>query len=140
MKNTVLHPWHLLVTILAGAVNREQQQTIEYLRTENQVLREKLGKKRIMLTDDQRRRLAVKGKILGRKALESIATIVTPDTIMRWHRQLNMVFPGKQHYARCCARLPVLFHIWDNSSPKWRSALEGRRPEPSPLSYMLDMW
>lgn len=88
MTNTILQPWHLLVTIMAGMVNREQQQTIEYLRTENQVLREKIGKKRIMLNDDQRRRLAVKGKILGRKALENIATIVTPDTILRWHRQL----------------------------------------------------
>ena len=76
MKNTVLKPWNLMVTIMAGLVNREQQQTIEYLRTENQVLREKLGKKRIMLNDDQRRRLAVKGNILGRKALENIATIV----------------------------------------------------------------
>jgi hypothetical protein len=43
-------------------VNRQQQQVIEYLRTENQVLREKLGKRRILLDDDQRRRLAVKGK------------------------------------------------------------------------------
>ncbi len=76
MTNTILHPWHLLVAIIAGAVNREQQRAIEYLRTENQVLREKLGKKRIMLNDDQRRRLAVKGKILERKALENIATIV----------------------------------------------------------------
>jgi transposase InsO family protein len=52
------------------------------------VLKEKLGKKRILLTDDQRRRLAVKGKILGRKALRELTTIVTPDTILRWHRQL----------------------------------------------------
>jgi transposase len=58
------------------------------LRIENQVLKEKLGKKRILLTDDQRRRLAVKGIILGRKALREIATIVTPDTILRWHREL----------------------------------------------------
>ena len=41
-----------------------------------------------MLNDDQRRRLAVKGKVLGREALSNIATIVTPDTIMRWHRTL----------------------------------------------------
>jgi putative transposase len=47
-----------------------------------------LGKKRILLSDDQRRRLAVKGKVLGRKALEEIATIVTPDTLLRWHREL----------------------------------------------------
>ncbi len=74
--------------ILAGWVNREQQETIEYLRTENQVLREKLGKKRILLSNDQRRRLAVKGKILGRKRLQEIGTLFTPDTILHWHRKL----------------------------------------------------
>ena len=84
----VLHPWHLLVLTLSALIEREQEKAIEYLRTENQVLREKLGKGRILLNDDQRRRLAVKGKYLGRKALFELATIVTPDTILRWHRQL----------------------------------------------------
>jgi len=41
-----------------------------------------------LLIDNQRRRLAIKGKILGRKALREISTIFTPDTILRWHRQL----------------------------------------------------
>src|SRR5437870_12964388 len=84
----VLHPWQLLAAILAGWVNREQQQRLEYLRTENQVLKEKFGKKRILLNDDQRRRLAVQGKILGRKVLGEMATLFTPDTILRWHRLL----------------------------------------------------
>lgn len=84
----VLQPWQLLLAALAGWVNREQQQVIEYLRTENQVLKEKLGKKRILLNDDQRRRLAVKGKVLGRKRLEEIGTLFRPDTILRWHRML----------------------------------------------------
>ena len=84
----VLQPWQLLLSILAGWINDEQQKRIEYLRTENQVLREKVGKKRILLDDDQRRRLAVKGKVLGRKALEEIGPLFTPDTILRWHRQL----------------------------------------------------
>ena len=83
-----LQPWQLVLVILAGWINRPQQQVIEYLITENQVLKEKLGKKRILLNDDQRRRLAVKGKILGRKVLQQIATIVTPDTILRWYRRL----------------------------------------------------
>jgi putative transposase len=65
---------------------RAAAKVIEYLRTENQVLREKLGKKRIILSE--RRRLAVKGKCLGRKLLEQIGTLFTPDTILRWHRQL----------------------------------------------------
>jgi putative transposase len=84
----VLRPWQILLVGLAGWINREQRQVIEYLITENQILKEKIGKKRIVLNDDQRRRLAVKGKILGRKILGQIATIVTPDTILRWHRQL----------------------------------------------------
>jgi hypothetical protein len=80
-------PWQLLLLILAGWINRRQQDAIEYLLTENRVLREKLGKNRILLNDDQRRRLAVKGKILGRKMLEQLAGIVAPDTILRWHAE-----------------------------------------------------
>jgi putative transposase len=86
--NFVLQPWQLLLAILAGWSNRQQQEVIEYLRTENQILKEKLGKRRIILSDDQRRRLAVKGKVLGRKGLESVGTLFTPDTILRRHRLL----------------------------------------------------
>ncbi len=50
--------------------------------------REQLGKKRLRLTKDQRRRLAVKAKALGRSALHGIACIVTPDTLLRWYRHL----------------------------------------------------
>ncbi len=86
--NFVLKPWQLLLLILAGWINRHQQDAIEYLLTENQVLREKLGKRRILLNNDQRRRLAVKGKVLGRKSLDKLAQIVRPETILRWHREL----------------------------------------------------
>lgn len=84
----VLQPWQLLLLILAGWINRHQQDVLEYLRAENQVLKQKLGRKRLLLSDDQRRRLAIKGRILGRKALQEIPTIFTPDTILRWHREL----------------------------------------------------
>lgn len=73
---------------LAGWINRQQQEVIEYLRTENQLLTERLGKKRILLNDDQRRRLAVKGEVLGRKLVDQICTLFTPDTILRWHKTL----------------------------------------------------
>ena len=86
--NFVLQPWHIWVLAVSAWVNREQAQAIDYLMAENRVLREKLGKGRILLNDDQRRRLAIKGKVLGRKALSGLTTIVTPDTIMRWHREL----------------------------------------------------
>jgi hypothetical protein len=86
--NFVLQPWQLLVVILTGWLNRQQQAVIDFLLTQVQVLKETHGGKRISLSDDQRRRLAIKGKALGRKALQEITTIVTPDTILRWHRQL----------------------------------------------------
>ena len=84
----ILQPWHLMFFVFAGWVNRQQQEVIDDLRTENQVLKEKLDKKRILLNDDQRRRLGVKGKLLGRKLLEEFGTLFTPDTILRWHREL----------------------------------------------------
>src|SRR6266567_607140 len=83
-----LSPLRLLLVILAGWVNRHQQQVIEYLVEENCVLRDQLKGRRVRLTDDQRRRLAAKGQPLGRRILRQVATIVTPDTILRWHRQL----------------------------------------------------
>jgi hypothetical protein len=84
----VFQPWQLLLVVLAGWLNRQQQAVVDYLRAENQIVKEIHGKKRIVLNDDQRRRLTIKRRILGRKALQKIATIVTPDTILRWHRQL----------------------------------------------------
>ncbi len=81
-------PWQLLAVIVAGWMSRQQQQVIEYLREENRVLREKLGKKRVLLHDDQRRRLAVKAKVLGRRVLAEVCSIVTPDTLLRWHNRL----------------------------------------------------
>jgi hypothetical protein len=61
---------------------------IDYLREENRVLREQLGGRRVRLDDDQRRRLAVKAKALGRKVLAEIGTIVTSETLLAWHRKL----------------------------------------------------
>ena len=84
----VLQPWQLYFVILVGWVQRQQQEVIHYLIAENRVLKERIGKKRILLNDDQRRRLAVKGKLLGRKRLQEIGTLFTPDTILRWHRTL----------------------------------------------------
>jgi hypothetical protein len=71
-----------------GALELLFFETVEYLLMDNQVLKEKLGKNRILPGSDQRRRLAVRGKILGRKMLEQLAGIVTPDAILRWRREL----------------------------------------------------
>jgi hypothetical protein len=64
-----LFPLRLLLLTLAGWINRHQQQIIEYLMEENRVLKEQLKGRRLRLTDDQRRRLAVKGQRLGRRVL-----------------------------------------------------------------------
>ena len=85
---TALDPFRFLLIALAGWMNERQLQMIEYLREENRVLREQLGDGRLRLTDHQRRRLAAKARGLGRKVLAELATIVTPETLLRWHRQL----------------------------------------------------
>ncbi len=83
-----VRPLAILLTMLAGWINRHQQDVIEYLKMENTILRGKLGKKRIILTDEQKRLLAVSGKRLGRKVLSEICCAFSPDTILKWHRKL----------------------------------------------------
>jgi putative transposase len=74
----------ILLVALSGWVNRHQLEVIAYLRAENRVLKEHVGGRRLRLTDLQRRRLAATGHRLGRRALTEVATLVTPDTILRW--------------------------------------------------------
>lgn len=83
-----LDPFRFLATAIAGWANQQQQDSIEYLKEENRVLREQLKGKRIRFTDDQRRRLAEKAKSLGRSVLQNVATLVTPETLLAWHRKL----------------------------------------------------
>ena len=81
-------PFRLLLVSIAGWLGQQQRDAIEYLREENRVLREQIGNKRLGLNDDQRRRLAAKAKMLGRRILREVATIVTPETLPAWHRKL----------------------------------------------------
>src|SRR5438876_946316 len=83
-----LDPFQFLLLSIAGWMNQHQQHVIEYLLEENRVLRLQLGGRRVRFTDDQRRRLAVKAKSLSRRVLLQIATIVTPETLLTWHRKL----------------------------------------------------
>lgn len=55
--NFILQPWQLMLIILASWINRQQQEVIESLRTENAVLKEQFGNKRILLTDEPRHSL-----------------------------------------------------------------------------------
>lgn len=74
--------------MFAGCVNRRQLDVIEYLQEENRVLKERLGGRRIHFTDVERRRLARKAQALGRRVLTELQTLVTPDTLLRWYREL----------------------------------------------------
>src|SRR5256885_398328 len=84
----VLDPFRFVLIAVGGWMNQQQLQIIDYLREENRGLREQLGGRRVRLNDDQRRRLAAKAKGLGRKLLAQVATIVTPETLLIWHRKL----------------------------------------------------
>ena len=77
----------MLLGALVGWLDQRQQDAVAYLIEENRILRGHV-RGRIRLTDEERRRLAVHGHRLGRRRLRDVATIVTPDTILRWHRQL----------------------------------------------------
>lgn len=81
-------PLRFLLLLFAGWANRRQLDVLEYLKEENRVLREQLGGRRLRFTDGQRRRLAAKGRALGRQMLHQFDSIVTPDTILRWYREL----------------------------------------------------
>jgi len=85
---SVLNPVRFIMIALSGWINQHQLLIIDYLREENRVLREQLGDRRPKFNDDQRRRLAAKAKGLGRKILADVATIVTPETLLAWHRKL----------------------------------------------------
>jgi len=81
-------PFRLLLISVAGWLGQQQRDVIDYLQEENRVLRQQLGNKRLRLSDDQRRQLAAKAKKIGRRILREFATIVTPETLLAWHRKL----------------------------------------------------
>ncbi len=117
-------PLQFLMLIFAGWVNRPQQEIIEYLHEENRALREQLRGKRLRFTDQQCRRLAVKAKQVGRRGLFQIETLVTPDTLLRWHRQLiARKYDGSkrrnQGRPRTAAEIGELVLRMARDNPRW---------------------
>ena len=76
--------WTHLLAYITGTVDQALLLRHEYLVTENRILRNQITG-RVRLTDRERMTLAAIGQQLGKKALEELATIVTPDTILAWH-------------------------------------------------------
>ena len=86
-ESEAVNALQLLLICFAGWLNRNQQNVIEYLHEEVKVLKEQLSRKP-RFGDDQRCRLAAKAKKLGRDRLRQFASIVTPETLLGWHRRL----------------------------------------------------
>jgi putative transposase len=88
---------HILIAMVAGWLQRHQQQVIAYLHEENRVLKAQLRGRRLRLTDTERRRLAALAHPLRRKRLHEVATLVTPETLLRWYKRLiAQKFDGSQ--------------------------------------------
>src|SRR5215471_7472602 len=104
-----------LLMVVSGWVHRHQLTVIEFLQAENRLLKEKLGGKRLRFTDAERALLARKARAVGRKALLQLDTIVSPATLLRWHRRLvaqkwNFVHgrgPGRPRIMREISELIV---------------------------------
>jgi putative transposase len=88
---------YVLIAMIAGWLQRHQQQVIAYLQEENRVLKTHLDGRRLRLTDTERQRLAALAHPLGRQRLTAVATIATPDTLLHWYKRLiAQKFDGSQ--------------------------------------------
>src|SRR5262245_60774235 len=79
--------WRQLLAYITGTVEQELLLRNESLVTENRILRNQI-QGRVRLNDGERTTLAEIGKRLSKQALAEVASIVTPATILAWHRRL----------------------------------------------------
>ena len=79
--------WKKLLAYITGSVDQNLLLRNEYLVTENRILRNQITG-RVRLTDGERKALTDIGHKLGKHALEEVANLVKPDTILAWHRRL----------------------------------------------------
>ena len=113
-----------LLMVVSGWVHRHQLRVIEFLQAENRLLKDKLKGRQLRFTDTERALLARKAKAVGRKALLELDTVVSPDTLLQWHRRLvaqkwNFVHrrgPGRPRIMREISELVVRMaqenHSW----------------------------
>ena len=115
--------FQLLIVALSGWLESEQTHVIAFLREENRLLKARLAGQRLRFEDGERRRLAELGHRLGRRVLAQVATLVTPDTILRWHRELVArkwtYRAGRGRPAGLQAHLRVLAIRMATENPTW---------------------
>src|SRR5262245_41226457 len=112
-----------LILVLAAWLARRQDAFIEYLKAENRMLKARLGSRRLIFNDAERRLLARHAKAVGRRKLFELDPIVSPDTLLRWHRQLiamKWTFvrrrPGRRRVMRMIEELIVRMA---SENPHW---------------------
>ncbi len=116
---------HVIIAMVAGWINRHQPQVIAYLQEENRVLKSKLPGGRLRLSDTERRRLAKLAHPLGCKRLKHLATLATPDTLMRWYKRLIAdKFDGSKTRKelgrpRVCEEIEQLVIRMAEENPTW---------------------
>ena len=121
---TCYFPLQYAIAAFGLWLNRQQQEVIDYLKEENRLLKEKLGDRKLHFTDAERRRLAVRAKLLGRKILAQLDTLVTPDTLLRWHRELvaqkwNFAHRRKPGRPRTKEEFLALILRMSQQNPSW---------------------
>lgn len=79
--------WARMLAYITGTVDQELLLRNEYLAVENRILRAQI-KGRLLLSDSEKATLAEIGHRLGRKALEELAAVAKPDTLLAWYRKL----------------------------------------------------
>ena len=111
--------WKRLLAYITGSVDDELRLRVEYLVTENRILRDQI-KGRVRLTDPERISLAEIGKRLGRKSLEEVAQIVRPEPILGWYRALiARKFDGSKNRAAVGRATTAQRRIWCCSTTFW---------------------
>lgn len=120
----ILQPWYFLLWCIGAVLDEESQKIIRFQQAQIDVLQEVIGKeKRLILTDAQRRKLADAGQPLGRKKIGELCSLFTPDTILRWHRQL--VAEHHTHENKSPGRPPLdeeivaLIVLLAKENPSW---------------------
>lgn len=113
----------LLMTV-SGWVHRHQLVVIELLQAENQLLKARFRGKRVRFTDAERALLARKAKAVGRKTLLKLDTVVSPDTLMRWHRRFvaqkwNFAHRRRPERPGVMREISALIVRMAQENPKW---------------------
>jgi hypothetical protein len=124
---------------LVARAGLSQRDVIEFLREENRVLKRQLHGRRLQVCDDERRRVAVLGERLGRRVLAEVTSLVTPETILRWHRELIARKWRTDHHATdapaCRLKSGGSWSGW-----RWRIRVGATRASKVRLRTLVILW